>query len=230
MAHKLSLKAIKKALRDWNNARRVRGKIKIFCIGRNKTGTTSLKVAFEELGYIVGHQRTAEILCDQYYYQSEFDPIIEYCKTAQVFQDGPFSLPETYKHLDRAYPGSKFILSMRDSPEQWYQSVVRFQTKKFGRDGKLPTAEDLRNATDARKGWLFNRLKLYGLSEDDPFNKEKLIAHYEKHNRDILENFADRPENLLVINLAEPGSWRRFLDFIGARSSRTEFPWENRSR
>jgi len=142
----------------------------------------------------------------------------------------PYSLPETYKHLDQAFPGSKFILSVRDSPEQWYQSVVRFQSKKFGRDGKLPTAEDLHKAVYVRKGWLLNRLKLYGLTEDDPFNKERMIAHYEKHNREVREYFAERPGDLLVINLAEPGSYGRFLDFIGAKSSRTEFPWENRSR
>jgi len=225
-----SIKAIRIAAREWSRARRVRGKTKYFCIGRNKTGTTSLQVAFKELGFIVGRQRPAEILCDKYYYRGEFGPIIEYCKTAQVFQDVPFSLPETYKHLDQAFPGSKFILSIRDSPEQWYQSVVRFQSKKFGRDGKLPTAEDLHNAVYVRKGWLLNRLKLYGLTEDDPYNKEQMIAHYEKHNREVREYFAERPGDLLVINLAEPGSYGRFLDFIGAKSSRTEFPWENRSK
>ena len=34
------------------------GKVKYFCIGRNKTGTTSLKAAFEMLSYPVGNQRT----------------------------------------------------------------------------------------------------------------------------------------------------------------------------
>jgi len=74
----LSFKAIKLALREWNHARKVRGKTKFFCIGRNKTGTTSLQVAFKELGFIVGRQRPAEILYDQYYYRGEFGPIIEY--------------------------------------------------------------------------------------------------------------------------------------------------------
>ncbi|MGR9087962.1 MAG: hypothetical protein ACU841_12930, partial [Gammaproteobacteria bacterium] len=32
------------------NKYRVRNKTKYFCIGRNKTGTTSLKKAFEDLG------------------------------------------------------------------------------------------------------------------------------------------------------------------------------------
>jgi hypothetical protein len=32
--------------------------VKIFCIGLFKTGTTSLKKAFQDLGYTVGDQRT----------------------------------------------------------------------------------------------------------------------------------------------------------------------------
>jgi hypothetical protein len=46
------------------NQRKASGKVKYFCIGRNKTGTTSLKRAFEDLGYPVGDQRKAEILTE----------------------------------------------------------------------------------------------------------------------------------------------------------------------
>ena len=37
-------------------------KIKIFCIGRNKTGTTSLDLALRELGFTMGHERKGEVL------------------------------------------------------------------------------------------------------------------------------------------------------------------------
>ena len=42
----------------------VAGKQKIFGIGHNKTGTTSLQKAMIDLDYIIGDQRQAE-LCDQ---------------------------------------------------------------------------------------------------------------------------------------------------------------------
>ena len=128
---------------EFSNQRNAAGKVKFFCIGRNKTGTTSLKRAFEDLGYPVGNQRKAEILAGKYYFEEKFQPIVDYCKTAQVFQDVPFSYPETYKHLDKAYPGSKFILTLRDSPEQWYRSITRFHAKMFGKEGRVPTVEDL---------------------------------------------------------------------------------------
>ena len=119
--------------------RHVQGKTKHFCIGRNKIGTTSLKCIFEDLGFIVGNQRAAELLTDRYYFSQDFSPITEYCRTAQVFQDVPFSYPETYRHLDAAYPNSKFILSVRDNADQWYQSITRFHSKHF-ENGQIPTA------------------------------------------------------------------------------------------
>lgn len=220
---------IKDAVRAHRHAWRVRGRTKYFCIGRNKTGTTSLKVAFEELGFVVGRQRPAERLYDEHYFAGRFEPIIEYCRTAEVFQDVPFSLPETYRYLDGAFPGSKFILSVRDDPEQWYASVVAFQSARFGSDGELPTIEDLRAATYVRPGWALNKLRLYGTTEQDPYNKQRLIAHYVRHNQDVQEYFSGRPDDLLVVNLAEPEAWSRFLAFVGATSDREAFPWENRT-
>jgi hypothetical protein len=207
----------------------VKGKTKYFCVGRNKTGTTSLKKAFENLGFIVGDQRKAEILYDRYYFKGVFEPIIEYCKTAQVFQDVPFSYPETYKYLDRAYPNSKFILTIRDNPEQWYNSVTKFHAKLFGKNGRIPTVEDLRNATYIYKGYPYNTIRAHGTTEDDPYNKEIMINHYKKHNDDIIEYFKDRPEDLLVINIADNNSYQDFIDFLGVDSPYNSFPWKNKT-
>lgn len=87
-------------------------KQKVFCIGRNKTGTTSLKKALSEFGYLIGDQRAAERLIDAYAIR-DFGPIMSYCETAEAFQDVPFSWPYTYVVLDQAFPNSKFILTVR---------------------------------------------------------------------------------------------------------------------
>ena len=121
-----------------------KGKVKYFCIGMNKTGTTSLKFLFEDLGFHVGDQRKAEILTGKFYLDQNFKPIIDYCQSAQVFQDIPFSYPDTYKYLDKAYPNSKFILTVRNDSEQWYNSVIQFHAKLFGSDGRIPTGNDLK--------------------------------------------------------------------------------------
>lgn len=182
-------KILKKLKAEYINPYKVRGKPKIFCIGRNKTGTTSFKDAFQELGYIVGNQRKAEYLLHDYK-KGNFDKIIQYCKTAQVFQDFPFSYWETYKHLDKAFPDAKFILTVRDSPEQWYDSAIRFYSKIFG-NGKIPTKEDLQNATYRWKGraWESKKMEIdrLGLPEDDLYNREILIKSYIDYNQQVID-------------------------------------------
>jgi hypothetical protein len=202
---------------------------KIFCVGRNKTGTTSLMKAFQDLGYVVGDQRTAENLYDQHYFKREFAPIIAYCQSAQVFQDVPFSCPHLFVALDQAFPGSKFILTVRDEADQWYSSLTRFHAKLWGTDGAPPTASELRAASYIRTGWASNLMKLYGTTDAEPYHRETLIAHYERHNAAVREYFRYRPQDLLEINVSAPDSYRAFIDFLGVRSPFDSFPWENRT-
>ena len=200
---------------------------KIFCIGANKTGTTSLQRAFLDLRYSVGDQRTGELLL-QHYLNNDFGPIIEFCRSAQVFQDVPFSCPETFKYLNVAFPGSKFILSVRDSSEQWYNSIIRFHSKLFS-PGRIPTAADLKNADYVYKGWMWQAFSaVHKTADTDPYNREALIADYERHNDSVVEYFKGR-DALLVINVSEAGSYKRLCNFIGADPVYDQFPWENRT-
>jgi|AntDeeMinimDraft_4_1070355.scaffolds.fasta_scaffold04838_2 hypothetical protein len=128
------------------------GKTKIFCIGRNKTGTQTLIDSIAELGFQQGNQRKAELLHKDWG-KRDFKRIIEHCYTAQSFKDIPFSLAYTYVVLDHHFPNSKFILTVRDSSEQWYNSMTKFQSKKGRSDGKTPTKEDLKNGVFQYKGW-----------------------------------------------------------------------------
>lgn len=216
-------------LLNWSNYFRSREKQKVFCIGRNKTGTTSVKKAFELLGYPVGHQRTAERLHYLHYFNGEFDEIVDYCKFGQVFQDVPFSCPETYKYLDKAFPGSKFILTVRDNGEQWYRSITRFHGKLWGKNGQTPTAQELKDATYVFKGAPYNLVALHGTTDEEPYHKETMIAHYEQYNQEIIDYFKDRPDDLLVINIAEEGAYQRFIAFLGVDSPYDDFPWENKT-
>ena len=201
---------------------------KIFCIGCNKTGTTSLQKSFSDLSFNVGNQYQAELLINEYM-RGNFDAIIKYCESAQVFQDFPFSMPNTFKHLDKAYPNSKFILSIRDNPEQWYNSLIKFHSKLFG-NGKVPTKEDLMNVKYVFKGWMwkFNRL-FDGLPENDPYNKEILMNHYQKYNEEVIKYFKDRPNDLLIINLSDKNAYKKFCSFLDISSPFNDFPWENKT-
>ncbi len=207
---------------------RVLNKKKIFCIGHNKTGTTSLAKSLKEFGYILGSQRRSELLIHDYKIRN-FKPIINYCKTAEVFQDVPFSLPYLYVTLDQSFPGSKFILTVRDSDEQWYNSLIKFQTKLFGKD-TVPNKEDLLKQRYRYDGYVYDTKNIiYGTTDDDIFNKQKLINFYNTHNAAIKEYFRFRKEDLLILNLSDLDSYQELCSFLDKKPLRNSFPWENKS-
>ncbi len=225
----MKLWKLQRKARLFFNKLRALGETKIFCIGCNKTGTTSLQKAFQNMGIPLGDQYNAEWLL-QDWANRDFSNIIPYCRTAQVFQDVPFSLPDTFKAVDQAFPGSRFILTVRDSSEQWYSSLIRFHGKMWANGRVPPTKEDLQAATYLYKGypWVANRL-IFGTPEDDPYNKETLLALYENYNAEVLDYFKDRPKDLLVLNLSDPNGYQTFCDFIGETPQADDFPWENKT-
>jgi hypothetical protein len=201
---------------------------KIFCIGFNKTGTTSVRVAFEQLGYRVGNQAVAEAFITDWACR-DFSRIIDYCNTADAFQDIPFSLPDTYQSLDAAFPGSKFILTVRTNSEMWYRSLTTFHAKVFG-GGKIPTEDVLARATYIYQGWALLAMRaIAAVPDGDPYNRECLIQAYESHNARVQGYFRHRPTDLLMIDLATEGSFRRFCDFLGKPHQGDVFPWKNKT-
>ncbi|WP_322764348.1 sulfotransferase [Cyanobium usitatum] len=200
---------------------------KVFCIGFNKTGTTSVRVALEELGYRVASQPVAELFITDWA-RRDFSRISDFCQTADAFQDIPFSLPYTYQTLDASFPGSKFILTIRANSEMWYHSLVVFHSKLFG-GGKMPTEDDLARADYCYRGWvLFAMRTIYAYPAGDPYNKKCLIRAYESHIASVQEYFSGRSADLLTVDLATKASYQRFCKFLGKTPLRPFFPWENR--
>ena len=203
-------------------------KAKIFCVGMGKTGTTSLEAFFRDLGFTLGNQHKGEDLLEDWAIRN-FTPIVAFARSAQVFQDIPFCLPFTYAFLDRAYPDSKFILSVRDDVEQWYESLIRFISGLVGK-GRLPTADDLGEFVYRHKGWPLHSVKLiYGVSDENPFDKAQLTRVYESHNAAVQEYFRHRPGALLTINLREQDAAQRVVEFLGLPYGGETMPHLNRS-
>jgi hypothetical protein len=207
---------------------RGKGQEKIFCIGRNKTGTTSLRKAMLDLGYVVGSQRAAEMLLRDWA-KRDFTMLAAYCRTGEFFQDIPFSLPYTFQAMDMHYPGSKFILTIRD-PESWYKSICQFHRldKVFG--DKAESLEKLKDVDYCYKGFAYEtNVFVYDLPGDDPYHKQTLIEHYNFHNRMVQDYFRNRKEDLLVLDVAEDGAYRKLCEFLGKPCTSDTFPWENRT-
>lgn len=199
---------------------------KVFVIGFNKTGTTSLERFFRDHGFSLGNQAKGELLLDDYA-KRNWKPIIQFCKTADVFQDIPFSLPYTYVVLDREYPTSKFILSVRSSAEEWYQSLIRFHGRLFA-NGNKPTAYELKNAQYRYPGFVYKAMRIgYGAFDENIYNEMRLKSAYERHIINVQEYFRYR-DNFLCLNIGDKGAVKQLSDFLKLKPKYEHLPWENR--
>jgi len=198
---------------------------KVFCIGMNKTGTTSLERFMQVHGFDCGNQVRGEMLMKAYS-KNDFDPIIEFCHTAEFFQDLPFSAPRTFKEIAKAFPRSRFILTVRDSPEQWYQSLVSFHESVFGKplDKKKLQHADYRYPGFA---WEANRA-LYNSPEDNPYDKESLIQTYQSHIHEVRIYF-EGSENFLELNVGSAHAVSKLSAFLDLVPQVREMPWMNKT-
>ena len=92
---------------------------KVFGVGFHRTGTSSLGAALRELGYVV----TGPKWLDEPDLRGRVvDLALAATDEFDAFEDNPW--PVLYRELDRHCPGSKFVLTVRDTDE-WLASVVR---------------------------------------------------------------------------------------------------------
>ena len=177
-------------------------KTKVFCIGFHKTGTTSLRLALELLGYrVTGPNATKDPDIAEKVYDMADELVAQY----DAFQDNPW--PVLYREMDRRYPSSKFILTMRNA-DSWIAS----QVKDFG----------LRETPMRR--WI------YGEDAGCPEGNEAVyVARYERHNREVQEYFRDRPDDLLILDLPSGDGWPELCGFLGVPVPDKPFPHANKA-
>jgi hypothetical protein len=101
---------------------------KVFCIGYNKTGTTSLGKAFKMLGY--RHTSFNKKVWRDFYRNGKVDKIIHYTAKFEAMDDLPWLLEDMIPVMDNAFPGSKFIYLQRDEAS-WKESYKRWRKKVF---------------------------------------------------------------------------------------------------
>jgi hypothetical protein len=166
---------------------------KVFGIGAAKTGTTSLGAALRRLGF--AHQSWDERLSRVHYEAGDYAPIFAAAERHESFDDGPWNRGDFYRALDRRFPGSRFVLTVRE-PERWLASYERHFG---GREGRS-----------------------YGEAE-----RARLLEGFERRNTGVLEHFAGRPGDLLVLDLCGGEGWAELCAFLGLAVPALPFPHEN---
>lgn len=174
---------------------------KLFGIGFHKTGTSSLAAACTRLGYrVTGPNWVKRPTIAQDVHDLAFDLLEQF----DAFQDNPW--PLLYRELDAWCPGSRFILTVRDT-DHWMRSVLRH----FGETD-----------TPMRR-WI------YGFGS--PVGHEHVYRdRYEAHNAEVIEYFRNRPTDFLIMDITRGDAWQALCRFLGRRDVPEEpFPHVNRA-
>jgi hypothetical protein len=164
---------------------------KVFGIGFQKTGTSSLGGMLTHLGYkVAGYADFRDFADREGLTWSEIEErALTVAKSADAAKDTPW--PLLYEHLDSAFPGSKFIHVVRDT-ESWIKSAVA----DFG---------DTPNAIHEL---------IYGVPTPKG-HEETWVAKYEQHNRDAAAYFAGRHDDYIRIRLEDGLSYADLCPFLG---------------
>jgi hypothetical protein len=183
---------------------------RIFGIGLHKTATTSLHAALSILGIDSAHWKSGDWARDIW------DEMNTFCKSktleaSYALSDLPICL--LYEKLDTSYPGSKFILTVRDEAK-WLESVRAHWSYE-------------RNPH--RWEWdvypISNRLHqaLYGRKT---FDAEVFLSRYRQHNMEVLRYFESRPNDLVVMDVDRGDDWVKLCGFLGKPIPACGYPKE----
>ena len=175
--------------------------MKIFCVGFQKTGTKSMGDALAALGYRVVGCKGAN---DPRIAETAYELVERLVPKYDAFQDNPWAI--LYQHLDKQYPGSKFIMTVRE-PESWLKSAVY----TFG------------NSSTPMREWIYG----YG----DPIGHEDVyLERYLRHNNEVMQYFSNRTrEEFLVMDLAKGDGWSELCAFLGTEVREGPFHHRNSS-
>jgi hypothetical protein len=167
---------------------------KIFGIGLSRTGTTSLTEYLNRRG----------IRCIHYPNTSELTNL-KYDAACDI------TVAEQYKNLDKKYPNSKFILTIRDRQE-WIESLSVYMDRPHKK-----------NMND----WSMHvRAKVLGSAK---FDWDKYLRAYDKHHADVRKYFKNR-DDMIEINIVGGESPERLCNFLGIKYYGEEFAMKNKLR
>lgn len=180
----------------------------VFGVGLNKTGTTSLSDACGLLGFRSFHHEGLNLAPSEV--QARLDRAIaehrhpfRYVARMRLC-NALFDLRPVQRHFeyfDRYFPGSKFILHTRDR-DAWLASRQKHVEYNQRVGAKMWLTVD-------REGW---------------------IELWDSHHRAVRDYFADRPHDLLTIDVAGGDGWAPLCGFLGRPVPARAFPFSNRAK
>ena len=173
-------------------------------IGLSKTGTTSLNSALQILGWDSKHDPAELLRFDEGSGDGRLRIDLEAAARHPALTDLPIA--RFFKELDAAIPGIKFIATTR-APEPWLKSVSNhiYKPSPFAVEREL-------------------HRQMYG---SDTFDRELYSQAYARHYSAVEEYFADRPADILFLDVSDENKWERLCSFLGLPVPTIPYPSEN---
>lgn len=187
--------------------------------GFGRTGTLSLKMALEQLGFgpchhmveVMAHPETIEF----WRRAAEGQKIDweEIYKDYRATVDWPGC--HFYKQLAAAYPQAKVVLSVRD-PKKWLESMngTIFKFMEMMRENA---------PAEQRQAMRFMEIIFDEQTFRDGYDADSALAAYERHLANVKRDIP--AERLLVFDVAE--GWDPLCSFLGVPVPETPFPRVN---
>ena len=140
------------------------------------------------------------------YKKDDLNGLFEIIDRYDSFEDWPW--PLFYKEADEKFPDSKFILTIRKTPEIWFESLCHHA--------------DYTGSTDYRK-------HIYGFAMPHK-HKHHHLDFYNRHIKDVIDYFKDKPEKLLTICWENGDGWEKLSSFLGFDCPDIPLPHTNKRR
>lgn len=186
---------------------------KIFGVGLSRTGTKSLSLALDILGFTIAHYPIDQITLQNLQADNHQFDILKYVDGITDITVLPF-----YKRLDQDFLGSKFILTVRDR-HSWLTSLH----KHWDYDQHLLNTSPLDE--DAQRNFTITQLLKQKVFGQLIFEPEHMSAIYQSYYDEITANFQGRPDNLLVLNICDGEGWEKLCPFLGCPIPQQPFPF-----
>ncbi|MCF8878863.1 hypothetical protein L5876_03425 [Hyphobacterium sp. SN044] len=185
-------------------------KPKVFGIGLSRTGTRSLTSALQILGWDCSHYPIDE---DTYTELSNGQYDLSLFKDYDGLTD--ITTVPFYQQFDKQYPGSKFILTVRDK-DSWLRSC---QNHWFNRPAFAPTDDPDEETHLLMRQFL--RSAVFGCYT---FVPDRFSWVYDRHIAEVKEYFKDRPEDLLIIDVVGGEGFEKLAPFLNRPKPAQPFP------
>ena len=185
-------------------------KPKIFGVGLSRTGTRSLTQGLQMLGFDAIHYPGDETT---YAELSNGETELSILKHYDALTDIT-TLPY-YQQLDQTYPGSKFVLTIRDK-DGWLQSCENhWHNRPAFKDAETPEEENYLKMRQLLRAAIFGCYN---------FVPERFFWVYDRHVREVMTYFRNRPDDLLVINIADGEGFEKLAPFLNRPIPAEPFP------